>query len=92
MKECSGFTMVEIMIVVVLIGMLAAIAVPSYVRARAQSRRRRPASIICARSAVQRTGGPSRTARQMALPCRIRTSFRTSLRNGPSAPGVVLIP
>jgi prepilin-type N-terminal cleavage/methylation domain-containing protein len=35
----SGFTLVEIMIVVAIIGMLAAIAVPNWVRARTQSQK-----------------------------------------------------
>lgn len=37
MKKRSGFTLVEIMIVVAIIGLLAAIAIPSFVKARNQS-------------------------------------------------------
>ncbi len=36
----SGFTLVEIMIVVAIIGLLAAIAIPNFVRARAKSQQK----------------------------------------------------
>jgi len=38
-RKKAGFTLVEIMIVVGVIGLLAALAVPNFVRARASSRR-----------------------------------------------------
>ena len=36
-KQSSGFTMIEIMVVVVIVAILAAIAVPTYVRSEAKS-------------------------------------------------------
>ena len=39
-KSRKGFTLVEIMIVVAIIGILIAIAVPGFVKARTESRRR----------------------------------------------------
>ncbi|MBN9500530.1 MAG: prepilin-type N-terminal cleavage/methylation domain-containing protein, partial [Armatimonadetes bacterium] len=39
MRKTKGFTLVEIMIVVLIIGILMAIAVPNFIKARSNSRR-----------------------------------------------------
>ena len=62
MKRQSGFTLVEIMIVVAIIGLLAAIAIPSFMRARTTSQQN-----ACVNNLRMIEDGKERYAMEMGL-------------------------
>ena len=72
-RKAKGFTLVEIMIVVAIIGILIAIAVPGFIRARSQSRMRacqeNLVKIDGAKEqwALENNSGPGATVSQSAL-------------------------
>jgi prepilin-type N-terminal cleavage/methylation domain-containing protein len=62
MKRKAGFTLVEIMIVVLIIGLLATIAVPTFIRARERTRRS-----ICVNNLRQIDGAKEQLAMETNL-------------------------
>ena len=77
-KKRAGFTLVEIMIVVAIIALLAAIAVPNFLRAPASARKPRASLKIFAWSILQSTNMQSRLTRPAVPPRTGRTSRTTS--------------
>ncbi len=82
----SGFTLIEIMIVIAIIGMLAAIAIPNYVHARGVSQR-----TACISNLRQIDGAKQQWAlenRKVDSDTPTETDLKPYLRDGlPSCPG-----
>ena len=67
-RAASGFTLVEIMIVVAIIGLLATIAIPNFVRARLQAQRTACINNLRQIDSAKQTWAMENRAGQTALP------------------------
>src|SRR5678816_3838454 len=75
MTRKSGFTLVEIMIVVAIIGLLAAIAIPNFVRARSASQ-----ANACINNMRQIDGAIQQSALELGLATGATVTFPTHVQ------------